>query len=120
MHHRPEGPRLAYFPSSVRIVAISAVWAFSRLMDADFEPIDTGTQPADRRVYVFKVKRGILAIAWTREERPVRVTAGDGITVIDIMGNTIPQREIDLTATPVYFLTDTLTPQDLKSLPTRR
>ena len=37
---------------------LPAVSAFSRLLDADFEPVDTGPQPADMRVYLFKVKRG--------------------------------------------------------------
>ena len=94
--------------------------SFSRLMDADFEPVDTGTQPADMRVYVFKVKRGLLAIAWTREEKPVRVAAGGDVTVVDIMGNTIKEHAVDLTATPVYFLTSTLTPKELKSILSRR
>ncbi len=89
-------------------------------MDADFEPVNTGLQPADRRVYVFKVKRGVLAIAWTREEKPVRVTAGDDITVIDIMGNTLKDRAVELTATPVYFLSNTLTAEELKSVLTKR
>ena len=68
---------------------LPAVWAFSRLVDADFEPVDTGPHPYDMRVYVFKVRRGTLAIAWTREERPVPVTASGDITVMDIMGNTL-------------------------------
>ena len=93
---------------------LPAVWAFSRLVDADFEPVDTGPHPADRLVYVFKVKRGVLAILWTREEQPVRVTANDDITIIDIMGNTLEKRTVELTATPVYFLTSTLTPDELK------
>ncbi len=99
---------------------LPAVWAFSRLMDADFEPVDTGPQPADRRVYVFKVKRGVLAIAWTREEKPVRVTAGSDITVVDIMGNTLKDRAVELTATPVYFLSNTLTAEELKSVLSKR
>ena len=99
---------------------LPAVWAFSRLMDADFEPVDTGPQPADRRIYVFKVKRGALAIAWTREEKPVLVTAGSDITVIDIMGNTLNVRAVELTATPVYFLSNTLTAEELKNALSRR
>ena len=95
---------------------LPAVWAFSSLMGADFEPVDTGPQPADRRVYVFKVKRGILAIAWTREEQPVRVTAGGDISVIDIMGNTLTDSAVELTATPVYFLSNTLTAGELKTV----
>jgi len=99
---------------------LPAVWAFSRLMDADFEPVDTGPQPADRRVYVFKVKRGVLAIVWTREEKPVRVTAGSDITVIDIMGNTLNVRAVELTATPVSFLSNTLTAEELYNALSRR
>jgi hypothetical protein len=99
---------------------LPAVWAFSRLMDADFEPVDTGPQPADRRVYVFKVKRGVLAIAWTRQERPVRVTAGSDITIIDVMGNTLEDRAVELTATPVYFLANTLTAKELKNVLSKR
>lgn len=99
---------------------LPAVWAFSRLVDADFEPVDTGPQPADMRVYLFKVKRGVLAIAWTREEKPVRVTASGDITVLDIMGNTLKERAVELTATPVYFLTGTLTPGELKSTLSKR
>jgi hypothetical protein len=99
---------------------LPAVWAFSRLVDADFEPVDTGPQPADMRVYLFKVKRGVLAIAWTREEKPVPVTASGDITVLDIMGNTLKQRAVELTATPVYFLTSTLTPEELKSTLSKR
>ena len=95
---------------------LPAVWAFSCLMDANFEPVDTGPQPADRRVYIFKVKRGILAIAWTREEKPVRVMADSDITVIDIMGNTLQDRTVKLTATPVYFLSNTTTAEELKSI----
>ena len=99
---------------------LPAVSAFSRLLDADFEPVDTGPQPADMRVYVFKVKRGLLAIAWTREDKPVCVTASGDITVIDIMGNAISERAVELTATPVYFLTRTLTPEELKSILSKR
>jgi hypothetical protein len=99
---------------------LPAVWAFSRLVDADFEPVDTGPHPADMRVYVFKVKRGVLAILWTREEEPVRVTASGDITVIDIMGNTLEERSVDLTATPVYFLTRTLSPEELKRVLSKR
>jgi hypothetical protein len=94
---------------------LPAVSAFSRLLDADFEPVDTGPQPTDRRVYVFKVKRGVLAVAWTREEKPIQVTVSGDITVVDIMGNTRQEREVELTATPVYFLTRSLTPEELKS-----
>ncbi len=94
---------------------LPAVWAFSQLVDADFQPVDTGPQPEDMRVYLFKVKRGILAIAWTREETPVPVTVGDDVAIIDIMGNHVDKPEVELTATPVYFLTDTLTPQQLKT-----
>jgi hypothetical protein len=93
---------------------LPAVWALSRLLDADFEPVDTGPQPADRRVYVFKVRRGVLAIAWTREEEPVRIVADSDVDVLDIMGNRLNEPEIRLTATPVYFLTRTLTPEELK------
>ena len=89
-------------------------------MDADFEPVDTGPQPADRRVYVFRVKRGVFAIAWTREEKPVRVTAGSDITVVDIMGNTLKDRAVQLTATPVYFLSSTLTAAELKGVLSKR
>ena len=99
---------------------LPAVSAFSRLLDPDFEPVDTGPQPADMRVYLFKVKRGLLAIAWTREEKPVRVTARGDITVIDIMGNTLDERAVDLTATPVYFLTNTLTSAELKRILSKR
>jgi hypothetical protein len=94
---------------------LPAVWAFSSLMDADFEPVDTGPQPADRRVYVFEVKRGTLAIAWTREEKPVRIVAGSDITVIDIMGNTLNEGEVELTTTPVYFLSNALTARQMKN-----
>ncbi|MFO7902130.1 MAG: beta-galactosidase [Planctomycetota bacterium] len=92
---------------------LPAVWALSRLLGADFEPVDTGPQPQDRRLYVFRVKRGLLAIAWTREEKPLRVTTSEDITVVDMMGNELNPRTIELTATPVYFLTDTLTPEAL-------
>jgi hypothetical protein len=86
------------------------------LLDADFEPVDTGPQPLDRRVYVFRVKRGLLAIAWTREDKPLRVTTSDDIRAVDMMGNTIHARPIWLTATPVYFLTDRLTPEELSRI----
>ena len=99
---------------------LPAVSAFSRLMDADFEPVETSPQPADMRVYLFKVKRGVLAIAWTRQEKPVRVTVSSDITILDMMGNSLKKREIELTATPVYFLTATLTPKELKSTLSRR
>jgi len=84
------------------------------------EPLDAGRQPPDRRVYVFKVKRGLLAIAWTRQQKPVRVPAASDVTVIDIMGNTLQDRAVELTATPVYFLTDTLTAEELKSVLLKR
>ena len=99
---------------------LPAVSAFSRLVDADFEPVDTGPHPADMRAYMFKVRRGLLVIAWTREEKPVHVTTSDGITVVDIMGNTLKEREVKLSATPTYFLTSTLTPQKLKIALTKR
>jgi hypothetical protein len=95
---------------------LPAVWALSRLLDAGFEPVDTGPQPQDRRVYVFRVKRGLLAIAWTREDKPLRVTTSNDIAVVDIMGNTLDAHTIQLTATPVYFLTDTLTPEELSRI----
>jgi hypothetical protein len=69
---------------------------------------------------VFKVKRGVLAIAWTGEEKPVRVTASSDITVLDIMGNTLRDRVVELTDTPVYFVTDTLTAEELKSVLSKR
>jgi len=93
---------------------LPAVSAFSRLIDADFEPVEIGPQPAGMRVYVFNVKRGVVAIAWTREDRPVLIEANDEITPLDIMGNAIRERAVELTATPVYFLTNTLTPSQLK------
>ncbi len=99
---------------------LPAVSAFSRLMDADFEPVDAGPQPDDMRVYVFKVKRGLLAIAWTREEEPVRVTVDSDIIAMDIMGNPIEANAVELTATPVYFLSETLTAEELKSMLSRR
>jgi hypothetical protein len=94
---------------------LPAVWAFSRLVNADFQPLDSGPQPTDRRLYLFKVKRGILAIAWTRQKEPVRVRIDDDVTALDIMGNTITDRTVELTATPVYFLSQTQTPEDLKA-----
>jgi hypothetical protein len=99
---------------------LPAVWAFSSLMGADFEPVDTGPQPTDRRVYVFRVNQGVLAIAWTRDEKPVRVTAGSDITVVDIMGNTLKVRVVELTAAPVYFLSSTLTAAELKGVLSKR
>jgi len=48
------------------------------------------------------------------------VAASGDITVLDIMGNTLEEREIQLTATPVYFLTNTLTPKELKSILSKR
>jgi hypothetical protein len=95
---------------------LPAVWALSRLLDADFEPVDLGPQPQSRRVYVFRVKRGLLAIAWTREDKPLRVTTSDDITAVDMMGNRLDARTIQLTATPVYFLSDTLTPEKLRRI----
>jgi hypothetical protein len=95
---------------------LPAVWALSRLLDADFEPVDLGPQPQDRRVYVFRVKRGLLAIAWTREEEPFRITTSDDITAVDMMGNELDAHTIQLTATPVYFLADTLTPEKLRRI----
>jgi hypothetical protein len=95
---------------------LPAVWALSRLLDADFEPVDLGPQHQDRRVYVFRVKRGLLAIAWTREDKPLRVTTSDDITAVDIMGNTLDAHTIQLTATPVYFLADTHTPEQLRRI----
>jgi hypothetical protein len=95
---------------------LPAVWALSRLLDADFEPVDLGPQPQDRRVYVFRVKRGLLAIAWTREDKPLRVTTSDDITAVDMMGNQLDAHTIQLTATPVYFLADTLTPEKLRRI----
>ena len=56
---------------------LPAVWALSRLLAADFEPVDTGPQPEDRRLYVFRVKRGLLAIAWTARRKPARPRPGD-------------------------------------------
>ena len=44
------------------------------------------------------------------------MTTSDDITVLDIMGNTIKERAVELTATPVYFLTKSLTPKELKSI----
>ena len=99
---------------------LPAVSAFSRLMDADFEPVDVGSQPTDMRLYLFRVKRGLLAIAWTRAEKPLRVTTGSDIAVIDIMGNMMRERVVELTATPVYFLTNTLTPEEFKSTLSKR
>jgi hypothetical protein len=99
---------------------LPAVWVFSRLVDADFEPVDTGPHPEDMRVYLFKVKRGLLAIAWTREDRPVRVTTHGDVAAFDIMGNTSKEDTVELTATPVYFLTATLTPQELKTTLSQR
>lgn len=94
---------------------LPAVAAFSRLVDADFEPIDTSPQPADWRVYVFKVKRGTLAIAWTRQEKAIHLEPGGEITAIDMMGNAIDEPTVELTATPVYFLSSVLTAEQLKS-----
>ena len=48
---------------------LPALTAFSHLLDADFQPVETGPQPEDRRIYVFTVRRGNLAVAWTREEQ---------------------------------------------------
>ena len=94
---------------------LPAVTAFSHLMDADFQPLHTGPQPTDRRIYLFKVKRGILAIAWTREEEPVQVTSDNRVTALGIMGNRIDGPTVELTDTPVYFLTSMLTAKELKS-----
>jgi hypothetical protein len=48
------------------------------------------------------------------------VPAGSGITVIDIMGNTLKAPAAELTATPVYFLTNTLTAEELKDVLSQR
>ena len=42
------------------------------------------------------------------------------IAVLDIMGNTLQDRVVELTDTPVYFLTDTLTAEELKSVLSKR
>ena len=75
-----------------------------------------GPQPEHVRAYVFRVKRGVLAIAWSRADEPVPVAVSDGVTVIDIMGNVLHAREIELTATPVYLLSGELAPRAMKAM----
>jgi hypothetical protein len=99
---------------------LSAVSVLSRLLDPNFEPIDIGPQPSGRRVYVFRVKRGLLAIAWTREPEPVQMETNDAITTMDIMGNVLDADTVQLTATPVYFVTDKLTSEEFARSVTQR
>ena len=48
------------------------------------------------------------------------MSVGGDITVIDIMGNTLQDRAVELTATPVYFLSNTLTAEELKTAVSNR
>ncbi len=93
---------------------LPAVAALSQLMDTDFQPVDAGPQPPDRRIYLFQVRRGLLAIAWSRTPQPPAIPCPDQVTVLDIMGCQLSDATVKLTATPTYFLTTRLSPAELK------
>jgi hypothetical protein len=92
---------------------LPAVWAFSQLMTPNFQPVETNVKTTDRRIYMFKVDRGLLAVAWTRETGPLQIPLHEDVTAFDIMGNKIEGSHVALTATPMYFLTQKLAPAHL-------
>jgi hypothetical protein len=92
---------------------LPAVWAFSQLMTPNFQPVKISLKAPDRRIYMFNVDRGLLAIAWTRKADSLQIPLHDDVMAFDIMGNRIDAPHVELTGTPVYFLTRSLKPETL-------
>ncbi len=92
---------------------LAAVSALTRFLDPSCKAIDLGKQPPHMRRYLFKVNKGALAIAWSREPEPVRLSLRKGLRAYDIMGNELKGGTVTLSATPVYLLSNTLTPDKI-------
>jgi hypothetical protein len=93
----------------------AGIAAFTKLMGGPLTPV----QVVDRdglHGYVFRgsdlrdMRHSVVAVAWSSSETPRRLTLGPTVRAVDLMGNTIGGRTVELTETPVYLLGDSPEP----------
>ncbi len=89
----------------------AGIAAFTRM----FNRVSSPLQIVDRHGlhgYVFSTidldlrdpHHSVVAVAWSSSEKPSRLTIDPAATAVDLMGNTIGERTIELTETPVYLV----------------
>jgi hypothetical protein len=89
----------------------AGIAALTRLLGGPLTPVQVVNHDG-LYGYVFRASdpRGmrppVVAVAWTSWDKPGRLTLGPAVRAVDLMGNTIGSRTVELSETPVYLLGD--------------
>ncbi len=81
-----------------------ALSALANLLGPDPKPALPRLATDKLRAYLFQTQAGTIAVVWATSDQPVRLQAPDGVKALDVMGNEIRQRPVEIGTTPVYLV----------------
>jgi hypothetical protein len=93
----------------------AGIAAFTKRMGRPLTPVQVVDHDG-LHGYVFRdsdvndMRHAVVAVAWSSSETPRRLTLGPAVRAVDLMGNTIAGRTVELTETPIYLLGDSPEP----------
>ena len=80
--------------------------ALSHLLRPDFEFVRRWQQPESVCAYEFRSRGRTVVLLWTRDRDSLRFQVPGGFTALDLMGNPMPGRELELDSVPIYLVSD--------------
>ncbi len=96
--------------------AYTAISAMANIFSADTKTQGRLKTPDGLCGYLFKNPRGALAVVWrVAEAQGSLAIKDDRVRVLDIQGNPIAERDIELTEYPVYVVGRDMSPEDVQA-----
>jgi hypothetical protein len=80
--------------------------ALSRLMGPDVQFVRKWDAPDWLRAYEFRSRGRRIVIAWTRQADAPPLVLPDGLKALDLMGNPMPGRQLQVGEMPVYLVSE--------------
>ncbi|MEN6426890.1 MAG: hypothetical protein ABFE13_16150 [Phycisphaerales bacterium] len=80
--------------------------ALSRLLGPDVEFVRKWTQPEGMQAFEFRSRGRTVIVVWAGKERAPAVKVPEGYRVMDLMGNYLPDSEINPGEVPAYLVHD--------------
>ena len=81
----------------------AAAAVLARLLPPGSTLVEADTLGAGIKSYTFKTPRGQVTVAWAPRS-PADVAAPAGVTILDLMGNPVTERNVRLSSVPVYLV----------------